>query len=378
MTNQKRRLLICAVVLILQTQSSFAQVCSGVVTMTGYFGSFQSNPPNEQYTNNLNCGWIISVPGSSSITLTFTRFATEAGYDIVRVYQGTSSSGVLQNSYSGSSIPSTLTVWSGSVFVQFTTDSSITNTGWAASYAGTGRPQSISGNPCNGAPATVTGSYGSFADRTSGATYANNMNCAWSVSGATGVASIPVTSIRVAFTQFNTESTFDYVTLYNGIGTTKTQVFRGSGTPWPLPQVTFNQTSSFTVTWYTDSSVVSTGWVLVWAACTGNAANPNCFPFPPPAYVPRNSFHLGWLGLIIPLSVLFVVLLVPFTISHFRRYDCFGRRKEQPMKQAAVVVAPGPPVQFTNAVVATYPALYGAVDPRAPPAAHSMQVQALQ
>ena len=69
------------------------------------------------------------------IALTFTSFATEAGYDFVRVYDGATTSSTLLGTYSGSSLPPVLTSSGGSMLITFTTDGSIAAAGWSATYA---------------------------------------------------------------------------------------------------------------------------------------------------------------------------------------------------------------------------------------------------
>ena len=54
----------------------------------------------------------------------FDSFATEAGYDYVFVYDGTSANGTLKGSFSGPAIPPIQTATSGSMFIRFTSDSS--------------------------------------------------------------------------------------------------------------------------------------------------------------------------------------------------------------------------------------------------------------
>ena len=53
----------------------------------------------------MSCQKLIEVPGSTCITLQFTSFATEAGYDFVKVYDGATTSSPLLGQFSGTSLP---------------------------------------------------------------------------------------------------------------------------------------------------------------------------------------------------------------------------------------------------------------------------------
>lgn len=87
------------------------------------------------YLNNSNVTYTIcpSVPGEI-VTVTFTSFNLENNIDFLRVYDGTSAAAVLLGSYTGNTLPpqfeaSPLT---GCLTFVFTSDGSITGTGWNA------------------------------------------------------------------------------------------------------------------------------------------------------------------------------------------------------------------------------------------------------
>ncbi len=60
------------------------------------------------------------ITTGAPIYLRFYSFATESGYDTVEVYDGTSSSGTLKGSFSGTAIPPVQSATSGSMFIRFT------------------------------------------------------------------------------------------------------------------------------------------------------------------------------------------------------------------------------------------------------------------
>jgi len=86
------------------------------------------------YSNNLNCGFLIQPDCADAITLTFASFATQAGSDFVRVYNGTNATGTLLGSFSGTTIPAAVTANSGAMYVTFFSNASTTNTGFIANW----------------------------------------------------------------------------------------------------------------------------------------------------------------------------------------------------------------------------------------------------
>ena len=110
--------------------------CSGQNTLSAPSGSFSDGSgSSNSYSDNSNCSWLINPAGVASITVSFSAFDTEAGFDFVRIFDNNTSSQVAQ--YSGNSIPSSVTVASDAVLVQFTSNNSNTSAGWDASYTST-------------------------------------------------------------------------------------------------------------------------------------------------------------------------------------------------------------------------------------------------
>lgn len=109
-------------------------VCSGAQNTTTCTGTITDGSTGN-YANNKTCTWLIAPTGASSVTLTFSMFDTEAGYDFVNVYNGSSATAPLLGSYSGTNLPPTLVATSGQMFVRFTTDQSIVGDGFSANYS---------------------------------------------------------------------------------------------------------------------------------------------------------------------------------------------------------------------------------------------------
>ncbi len=113
--------------------------CSGTTTLTANTGSITDRTDGlSNYTDNLDCSWLIRPANGGRITLSFSRFSTESCCDAVTVYDGATINSQILGTFRGSSIPAAITSSGGVMLVRFTTDGSSTSTGWAASYTAGG------------------------------------------------------------------------------------------------------------------------------------------------------------------------------------------------------------------------------------------------
>jgi hypothetical protein len=124
------------------TASSVVQLCSGLTSFTADFGTLSDGSGAYNYSNNMNCTFLINPSGATSVKLHFLSFNTESGFDYVRVYNGATTASPLIGAYSGATIPSDVTASSGVMLVEFVSNSSNTRSGWEATYTVT-RPVNI-------------------------------------------------------------------------------------------------------------------------------------------------------------------------------------------------------------------------------------------
>ncbi|MCP4322036.1 MAG: hypothetical protein GY787_09340, partial [Alteromonadales bacterium] len=90
------------------------------------------------YSNNESCNFLIQPSGASTITLNFSAFSLESGYDFLTVYDGpTTASPTLINGASGTSLPTSVTSSGGSMLVRFTSDYSAIRSGFIANWSAT-------------------------------------------------------------------------------------------------------------------------------------------------------------------------------------------------------------------------------------------------
>lgn len=97
--------------------------------------------------------WRIAPGGATSVTLNFTAFDLENGYDYLWIYDGPDSRGDLLGKFDGAMIPGPLTANSGQMYVEFRSDCATTRSGWAANWncnqaaPGCGMPLSVQATP---------------------------------------------------------------------------------------------------------------------------------------------------------------------------------------------------------------------------------------
>ncbi len=115
---------------MIEYTSSYPSYCSGLTMLTEVTEDFSDGSSTFNYRNGSVCMWKIEPDYAGTITLYFTSFNTEEDYDKVMVYDGTS----IITTLSGDEIPDPITATSGSMFITFNTNSTITAPGWEAYY----------------------------------------------------------------------------------------------------------------------------------------------------------------------------------------------------------------------------------------------------
>ncbi|MGB6036138.1 MAG: PKD domain-containing protein, partial [Cryomorphaceae bacterium] len=95
---------------------------------------YDSGGPEGNYSDNEFCTLLISPGCAQSITLSFDQFQLEGCCDFFRVYDGSDDSGELLLSANGSNTPADVTAESGEMFIRFSSDFSVTYSGWVATW----------------------------------------------------------------------------------------------------------------------------------------------------------------------------------------------------------------------------------------------------
>jgi Zn-dependent metalloprotease len=143
---------------------SVFNLCAGTSSTSSTSGTlYDSGGPSGSYMNGENCQFLINPGCSGTVTATFSQFSMESCCDYLRIYNGTTTASPLLGTYNGTTIPPTINASSGKMLFVWTTDGSVTSTGFEASWtsviSGTVPPVanfSVTPNPPLGAPVSFT------------------------------------------------------------------------------------------------------------------------------------------------------------------------------------------------------------------------------
>lgn len=210
-----------------------------------------TNPYAVTYDNNQSCVWFITMDIGSSAVLEFFSFDTEYGVDFFSVYDGPSTSSPLLFRSSGHHpIVGSVTSSGDHMTVEFTSNSQNIFSGVTAHvvpYFRFFRPTVYCSGP------TLIDQAGTilatFTD--SDGYYFNDEKCGWLIQAPIGFAPL------ITFIAFDTEYSFDLVTIYDGPSVFSNMLMSLSGQPVIDPVQASGQ--FMTMTFTSDGSVTNTG-----------------------------------------------------------------------------------------------------------------------
>lgn len=122
-------------------------------------GTFNDNGGTGNYIDLRTYMTVIEPVGADSITMQFSSFALEQGYDSLYIYDGDSTTGILIGGYTGTVGPGTVTAHSGKMALVFKSDCSVNDAGWTATWqCGNCQPMYVSVDQLTAASCTAGGS----------------------------------------------------------------------------------------------------------------------------------------------------------------------------------------------------------------------------
>ena len=259
--------------------NTYPSYCAGQLVLNALQGTFDDGSgPLDDYQDNANCSWLINPQSISDstikITISFDRFNTEAGNDVVKIYKGASTSDSLVASYSGDSIPPSVTVNSGEALVTFTTNGTNREPGWYISYT------SQSYDWCTGTK-TFTEQEGTFTDGSGDYNYKNGTICRWEILPSSGGA------VQLTFNSFKTEPVNDYVRIYDLKTEKELAQYSGDYSASSLPPSVEATSGQMFIIFVTNNCTTDEGWSANWITFPlGTPGKPDlqdCEVFPNPA-----------------------------------------------------------------------------------------------
>lgn len=209
-------------------------------------GQFTSPNHPSDYPNNANCQWrLTSEDASSRVRLEFNPFVTETRYDTVSIYDGDSSSDTNLGSISGVQNGASYESSGSSLFVAFTSDSSITESGFIGKFT--------TDLACfDGGNRILSDSQGSFTSPYYPADYGTNMNCTWTIQANSGF--VPVLEFESFELEFEPNCEWDHIDILDGSDLVGR--FCGNNTP---PAIV-GSSGSISVVFRMDQSIVRGGF----------------------------------------------------------------------------------------------------------------------
>lgn len=138
-------------------------ICSGVFYDSGGSGGSYGNGQSQTVT--------FCAPAGQYIYFDFTAFNTESSFDYLYIYNGANTSAPLIGQYTGSSLPNggnnIYSSQGGCITFRFTSDGSVTSSGWAATIGCTATlPTAAQGTSCGSSNAFCTGTTYNFPNNT--------------------------------------------------------------------------------------------------------------------------------------------------------------------------------------------------------------------
>lgn len=117
-----------------------------ITTITSNSGAFyDTGGASANYGDGERKLWLFQPSSGSALSLNFTSFSIESGYDHLFIYDGATTSSPLIGKYTGNVSPGSIISTSGSLLVEFRSDCATNNTGWVANYSATGSGTTSSG-----------------------------------------------------------------------------------------------------------------------------------------------------------------------------------------------------------------------------------------
>ena len=236
-------------------------------------GTIASNMPHVLYAPNTECQWMLAAPEATRYTIQFDRFETEEGHDIVTVYNGPTTADGVAGTFSGSAIPSNLTINADSVLITFTTDGENEFHGFQISYTTQGAAQYCSEQEIITADSPVT-----ITDGSGDNSYRNNSVCTWKINTAN------MSHCYFSFPQIELGNG-DFIEIYNNTTNPATLLYRFDNRNYPTSDVLDCRYGRVMVRFVADNWDTGNGFTMTAQPVTkvndyANVGNLNVYPNP--------------------------------------------------------------------------------------------------
>lgn len=235
---------------IIMTPGGSNSACAGNFYDSGDIGGVYSNNENSTHT-------ICPATAGSMLEAAFTSFDIELNFDFLSIYDGPTAGSPLIGTYSGTVSPGTVTSTdpSGCLTFVFTSDASVTNPGWEALISCVSPGGPIVMTP-GGSNSTCSGNFYDSGDI--GGAYSNSENSTHTICPSTAGA-----MLEVAFTAFDIELNYDFLSIYDGPSAASPLIGTYNGTVSPGTVTSTDPSGCLTFVFTSDASVTNPGWEAI-------------------------------------------------------------------------------------------------------------------
>jgi len=222
-------------------------MCNETHIFRAKYNKFDEGSNSFDYSNNMDCEWLISHPDANRVSLVFSSFDTEYNKDFLYVYDGNDASAPLLGIFCGSRIPPMVQSTGPEMFLRFVTNESNTRPGWSALY--------VVDKPAlpHVGMSILTDPSGSFSDGSDTANYVDNTVRMWLIDPE------DASSVNLSFINFETEDYYDYVEVFSGDNIAPENLL-GHFTDDELPPSVYSPTGKMLVIFLTDVGYTMEGW----------------------------------------------------------------------------------------------------------------------
>ncbi len=231
------------------TDGDYPYYADGLTIITDRSGSFtDGSGPIEDYLDNTTASWLIDPQTAedsiTDVTLTFYEFDLGQNDEVI-IYDGGDASATVVGTYTGTNMPASFTSTGNKLFITFSSDGSVTGSGFYAEYTTT------SPSYCSGMT-VFTEPSGTFTDGSNSFNYNNSSVCMWRIEPEWA------SDITITITELDTEEGVDFLKVYDG--SSLLGEYSGSDIPDPVTATSGMMFITFT----SNSSTTAGGWEAEW------------------------------------------------------------------------------------------------------------------
>jgi hypothetical protein len=229
---------------------TYPYYCNGLTTVHSPNGTLEDGSgPLKDYIPNAACSWLIDpqvnpLDSIKSITITFNRFDTETGQDLLTIYDGGTTSSPVLGNFSGGSLPASITSSSNKVLIVFSSNAAVNRSGWLLSYKSNFPTYCLLNN-------MFTEPSGHLSDGSGLKNYLNNTNCQFIIQPPNAAG------ITLHFNSFQTELSIDKLKVYQ-MDNPNTPIAEYSGSVIP-PDISTNGSGMY-LKFTTNGTNTFDGW----------------------------------------------------------------------------------------------------------------------